>query len=201
MLGLLSLAPTIVAAWTAVLWTPRWPIWAYYLTIFPSSLGYSVFLCCNLVALISAVDSHSMPRATALLYTVRTLGVTIGVSLGGSIQLGALTAQLKQRLADQPDKDTIISSILHSKSAIRLLLPDLRERALQAYGWSIATVWIISGGIAVLTMVSAWFIKEKEIGGGKEANAKVGKVVGGVVGELGEGLGQGTIERDRQVSA
>lgn len=37
----------------------------------------------------------SQPKATALLYTTRSLGATLGVSVGGSVQLGALASQLK----------------------------------------------------------------------------------------------------------
>lgn len=58
-----------------------------------------------LVALISAVDSRSMPKATALLYTVRTVGVTLGVSIGGSIQIGSLAMNLRKAFADRSDRE------------------------------------------------------------------------------------------------
>jgi hypothetical protein len=47
-LGVISLIPAIAASFIAVKWTPGWPWWAYYLTFFPATLGYSVFLCCQL---------------------------------------------------------------------------------------------------------------------------------------------------------
>jgi hypothetical protein len=46
---------------------------------------------------------------TALLYTVRTLGVALGVSIGGSIQIGALTSNLKRAFRDHPDRDKVSS--------------------------------------------------------------------------------------------
>jgi len=48
-----------------------------------------------------------MPKATALLYTVRTLGVALGVSIGGSIQVGALAMNLKRAFSNNPDKDQV----------------------------------------------------------------------------------------------
>jgi len=48
-----------------------------------------------------------MPKATALLYTVRTLGVTLGVSIGGSIQIGSLISNLKRAFRDHPDRDKV----------------------------------------------------------------------------------------------
>jgi uncharacterized membrane protein (DUF485 family) len=49
-LGVLSVAPAVVASLVAAAWKPDWPWWAYYTTYFPASLGYSVFLCCQLSA-------------------------------------------------------------------------------------------------------------------------------------------------------
>lgn len=122
------------ASFIAIAWTSQWPWWAYYLSFFPATFGYSIFLCVQLgksnptltivaihpllciphigicsrsVALISAVDSRSMPKATALLYTVRTLGVTMGVSIGGSIQIGSLAMNLRKVFADRRDREQV----------------------------------------------------------------------------------------------
>lgn len=81
--GLWSLIPAVVTSLVAAAWKPTWSWWAYYLTYLPASLGYSIFLCCQLgepphslsdlktdvriiVALISAVDSRSMVRDIAI---------------------------------------------------------------------------------------------------------------------------------------
>ncbi|CAD6575001.1 MAG: hypothetical protein TREMPRED_001269 [Tremellales sp. Tagirdzhanova-0007] len=162
LLGILSLVPSVIAPLVASAWRPNWPWWAYYVTYFPCSLGYSVFLC---FAMISSVDSKSMPKATALLYTVRTLGGTIGVSVGGSIQLGALNSSLKSSFADINNRQDIITAILHSKSAIRMLPGNLQIRALDGYASSLATVWVVCGVIAMFALVSSCFIKEKELPG------------------------------------
>lgn len=82
------------------------------------ALGYSVFLCCQLIAMISAVDSKSMPKATAVLYTLRTLGGTLGVSVGGSIQLGALTMNLRSRFADIDNKENVSSFFGHFPASL-----------------------------------------------------------------------------------
>ncbi|KAK1925211.1 multidrug resistance protein fnx1 [Papiliotrema laurentii] len=171
-LGIASLFPAVAASLLAIAWTPQWPWWGYYLTLFPASLGYSVFLCCQLVALISAVDSKSMPKATALLYTVRTLGVALGVSTGGSIQIGALTMNLKRAFADHPDQPQIVRNILHSKAAINLLPPKQARRALEAYAGSIRAVWAFAGVVCVLTILCAFGMQEKEVGGGKPAEVE-----------------------------
>ncbi|ORX33406.1 multidrug resistance protein fnx1 [Kockovaella imperatae] len=164
-LGVYSLIPSVFCSWIAANWNPAWPWWGYYLTFFPASLGYSMFLCCQLIALITAVDSKNMPKATALLYTVRTLGVALGISIGGSIQIGAFASQMKKQFGDYPGRDEIISSILHSKAAIARLPPTLQNLALKAYASSISIVWISTGCIMILTVLSACFVQEKDVTG------------------------------------
>ena len=140
-----------------------------------------------------------MPQATALLYTIRTLGGTLGVSVGGSIQLGALASGLRQRFVDVDNNEDIVTAVLHSKSAIRLLPADLQVLALDAYASSISTVWGVCGGLAILTLIAAFFVKEKELPERDIDNA-VKSTGGGVVeGGFGEGLGGSTIERDNRI--
>jgi hypothetical protein len=94
----------------------------------------------------------------------------------------------------------MIASILHSKSAIRLLPPDLVQPAIDAYAHSLSAVWFTASGVAVFTILASLFIQEKHVGGGKDKRETdtVG-TGGGVIGDSGEGLGGGTVVRgDRQ---
>lgn len=59
-MGRLALLPAILGAVAASKWHPGWSTIAYYATCTPSSLGYSVFLCVQLVGLVGAVDSAMM---------------------------------------------------------------------------------------------------------------------------------------------
>ncbi|WVQ99086.1 hypothetical protein IAU59_006218 [Kwoniella sp. CBS 9459] len=162
-LGPISLVPPIIGGVVAALWTPAWPWWSYYATVLPCVLGYSTFLCVQLVALISSIDSQIMPKATALMYTVRSLGATLGVSVGGSVQLGALASSLKKQLAGAENSNEIISAILHSKAAIRLLPPSLRIKALYSYAYSLSVVWTFSAIIAIITFVCSFWIQSPDV--------------------------------------
>ncbi|BEJ12342.1 hypothetical protein CspHIS471_0208020 [Cutaneotrichosporon sp. HIS471] len=167
-LGVISLLPSIWGAWIAATWQPNWPTWGYYATILPLNTGYAVYLCVSLIALISSVDSRAMPKATALLYTVRSLGATLGVSLGGSIQVGALVRALRQRFGDMAGGEVIIDAVVHSKAAIKDLPKRYAKMALDAYAVSLRTVWIASGCVAVVAVVCASFIQQNEIHKGDE---------------------------------
>ncbi|WVR08996.1 hypothetical protein IAU60_006056 [Kwoniella sp. DSM 27419] len=162
-LGPLSLISSIVGGLVAAYWRPEWPEWTYYATVLPVVLGYAVFLCVQLVALVSSVDSRMMPKATALMYTTRSLGATLGVSIGGSIQLGALASSLKKDLRGVENSRQIIASILHSKSALQLLPPSLRSLALVSYAHSLSVVWVFSAVVASVTFVCAFWIKPADV--------------------------------------
>ena len=178
--GIISLFPTIVCPIIAAQWKPSWSWWTYWVTVLPNSLAYSFFLCTNLLALVGAVDSRvmvrrahqspsqltSQPKATALLYTVRTLGGTLGVSFGGALQLGALTNGLRARFTrlGLSNTDELITSILHSKAAIAKLPENLRVEALDAYAMSISITWIACASIGLVTLVGACLTKEKDMG-------------------------------------
>ncbi|WWD20929.1 hypothetical protein CI109_105407 [Kwoniella shandongensis] len=193
----ISLVAPVFGILTAAFWTPSWAWWTYWVTIFPCILGYSTFLCVQIVALISAVDSKIMPKATALLYTTRSLGGTLGVSVGGSIQLGALVSHLKARFGDLSNGNEVINAILHSKSAIRLLPPRLKNLALEAYANSLSVVFVVSSAIALITFISSFWIEYHEVHGVQKRSVK--STGGGVNdgGPYGEGLGAASLEGER----
>ncbi|WVF71816.1 hypothetical protein IAT40_006624 [Kwoniella sp. CBS 6097] len=214
-LGPVSLVPPIIGGVVAAFWTPGWTWWSYYATVLPCVLGYSTFLCVQLVALISSIDSQMMPKATALMYTTRSLGATLGVSIGGSVQLGALASSLKRQLGGAENSNEIISAILHSKAAIRLLPPSLRIKALYSYAYSLSVVWIFSAIIATITFVCSFWIQSPDVhershsesdhdqtSSRAEADVEAGRrtkrVEGtgvGVVGEpFGDGLGEASVQ-------
>ncbi|WVQ75495.1 hypothetical protein IAR50_005120 [Cryptococcus sp. DSM 104548] len=193
-LGPIALIPAVTSALIAASWTAQWPWWGYYLTVFPSVLGYSIFLCVQLVAMVSSVDSRVMPKATALLYTTRSLGATLGVSIGGSLQLGALASQLRFRFEGVDNQEQIINSILHSKSAIPLLPPSLQAPALAAYSSSISTVWLVSSAVAVVTLLCSFSIQTHQV------DEEESKVIAGAGGgssdgpQFGQALGEASTE-------
>lgn len=67
-----------------------------------------------------------------------------------------------------PLSSQLIYSILHSKSAIHQLPPHLEKLAIKAYASSLSIVWITASAIAILTVLSSFFIQEKSVGGDKD---------------------------------
>lgn len=163
--GKLALIPPIVTcAIAASEWSAAWPQWAYYATVLPSNVGYAVFLVVSLVSTIASVDAATMPKATALLYTVRSLGATLGISLGGCVQIWALVRELRKRFVG-PGSHRLINRIVRQKSFMYSLPAAQRDQAVDAYLASLRATWAVAAVLACGTLAAGMFIKEKRLPG------------------------------------
>lgn len=114
----------------------------------------------------------------------------MGIAIGASIQLNSLTQSLRAHLPASPDKESIITSILHSKSAIHSLPPDTQSIAVEAYREGLDTVWWILGFVAIVTLCCSMGIREIKMPEKKKIKRRIKGSGGGVVDAgLGEGLG------------
>jgi hypothetical protein len=76
------------------------------------------------------------------------------------------------------------------------MLPSpLRERALEAYASSLSTVWIVTGILAIVTVICATGIQEKMVGdGSRPGDGDIKGSGGGIVDGMGDGLGAASVE-------
>lgn len=160
----------IIGIYSASHWTGETPSWRFMLDVFPAGLGYSMFLCCSLVALIASVEPKMMPKATSVLYTVRSLGNTAGVSLSAALQQGVLARLLRRLLAqsDPPliEPDAAIRHILRSPATGIADLPTLalRRAAQAARAESISWTFVAASLAACATLLLSLGTKERELG-------------------------------------
>lgn len=170
----------ILGIYSASYWSSSTPGWHYVLDVFPTGLGYSMFLCCSLVALIASVEPKMMPKATSVLYTVRSLGNTAGVSLSAALQQGILARLLRHVLANANppimEPDSAIRHILRSPATGIAALPtiELRHAAQAARAQSISWTFAAASLAACATLLLSLGTKERELGPvkGKERQAE-----------------------------
>lgn len=162
-LSAIGLAMPILGIYSATKWSNSTPEWAYWAAIFPSGLGYSIFLCCGLVALIATVDPVLMPKATSLLYTFRSLGTTVGIALSSSLQQAVYVKDLRNVLPDTADKESIIGNILHSHSVIDALPPLLRAQVEGCLKHSLSITFLAGSIAAFVCLLTSLPIREKTL--------------------------------------
>ncbi|GHJ86755.1 hypothetical protein NliqN6_3157 [Naganishia liquefaciens] len=165
LLSIIGLAMPIISIFLASFWNEETAEWKFAAEVLPAGLGYSIFLCCSLVALIAEVDKGMMPKATSVLYTVRSLGNTVGIALSASIQQAVLVRDLREVLKDRTDREQIIISILHSKTAIgRYLTRSEQVAAEAAYGHSLSLTFVAASVFALVTLIASLPTRERNLG-------------------------------------
>ncbi|KAF8590764.1 MFS general substrate transporter [Ramaria rubella] len=130
--------------------------------------GMGVVITTALIALIANVTPSDQAVATAISYLFRSLGSVIGISAGSVLVQHNLRVYLKARLsgADQ-DIDEIVRRVRESLSYVDSLDPVTRAIVRGTYEEALSAAFLMAAALAVCTLVSCLFIREKSLGGAK----------------------------------
>jgi len=111
-----------------------------------------------LIALQASMPLHLMATSTATLGLMRTLGGTIGISIGDAI----FSSDLSKRLRSIPGFDagsggTALTSNIRGLSQIEPI--ELRNQVLHAYSRSISLIWLVCVPLSFVALLAALPIK------------------------------------------
>ncbi|OJT06143.1 hypothetical protein TRAPUB_3078 [Trametes pubescens] len=111
-----------------------------------------------LIGLQAAMPLKDMATSTAAFILIRTLGGTIGISVGQAI----ISSELRKRVAQIPNLtiDTSPSALTQIVRQIPLISDPVQRAALaHAYTRSIATIWIVSTPLAGVGLLMVIFMR------------------------------------------
>lgn len=117
-----------------------------------AALGVGFNFPAPLITLQAAMPMHEMAVTTSAMVLLRTLGGSLGITIGGAI----FASQLKQRLPTGFVPPAELATIKH----MTLAQQPLRDQALAAYGRSISTIWIVMAPLAFLCFLMSLLLKE-----------------------------------------
>ncbi|KAG8732166.1 hypothetical protein FRC11_000294 [Ceratobasidium sp. 423] len=143
-----------------------------------AALGVGSLFQTPLVGLHAAMPLKDMATATAAFGLIRTLGGTIGISIGGAIY----ASEVKRRLASVPgfsaanfsqgELETNVHQLkyiqVRSFAALFLMLPniilrfqpeELRQQVLHAFTRSLSTIWIVMTPLLFVGTICLLFIR------------------------------------------
>ncbi|MGW7380203.1 MFS transporter [Streptomyces sp. NPDC054794] len=155
----------LVTAGLALLGSIRYDTAYWKMAIFMALLGLGIgMMMQNLVlSTQNQVDPSDLGSASSTVTFFRSLGGAMGVSALGAVMAHKITDYVKDGLADLGPKYAHLASGSGSTSSIPDLdkLPaPLRTVIESAYGHSIADVFMIASGLALLAFLITLFIKE-----------------------------------------
>ncbi|KAI0320729.1 MFS amino acid permease [Amylostereum chailletii] len=125
---------------------------------FVAAIGIGCLFQTPLIGLQAAMPLKDMATSTATFGFIRTLGGTIGVSIGQAIYSGVL----RQKIANIPNLQFDTSPAALSQSVTTLKnIPDpvTRRIIIHAYAQSISTIWIVNAPIVGLGLILVLFLK------------------------------------------
>lgn len=120
--------------------------------ILVAALGVGFNFQTPLITLQSAMPHKDMAVATSAMVLLRSIGGSVGITVGGAIY----SSQLSKRLPTGYDA----SNTENVSGLVKIQPVSARHAVLDAYAKSISTIWIVMTPLVFLALVSALFMKE-----------------------------------------
>ncbi|KAF8993605.1 member of the major facilitator superfamily [Cyathus striatus] len=126
------------------------------------AMGIGSGITTSLISLIANAGPEDQAIATAVSYLFRSLGSSIGISVGSAIVQDTLRADLRKKLVGT-DIDEIVRRVRESLKYIETLDPDMRVVVRGSYETAIHVTFYFSLVMSGLALVSSLFIVEKPL--------------------------------------
>lgn len=140
--------------------TPAFPP---FVSLFVFGIGYGAMLTSTLVALISAVEHEHQAVITSASYAFRSTGSSIGVTVGSAVFQNLLKSGLWSRFGGRDGAADLIPKLRDSLDEIDKVPPSWRPGVVDAYMDSLRGVFLASLGLAALSMLTNFAMKEHKL--------------------------------------
>jgi len=123
-----------------------------------TSIGIGTFFQAPFIALQAAMPMKDMATSTGALILLRTLGNTVGTSIGQTIYSSIL--RMKIRNIPNVTFNTSPSALLQSVGLLKTIPdPTTRAAVIQAYAQSISAIWVVGSPMAGACLIMALFLQ------------------------------------------
>ena len=132
------------------------PSWAPELYLLLNGLGFGGTLTVLLLALLSAVERDMQAVATAVMYSFRAVGATLGVTIAGALFRRILIARVWNNLRISPSLGEVEALLRHCRlqNPAHEMCP---EWLLQAYMEALHAVFLLALGFAISGLICGMF--------------------------------------------
>ncbi|KAH7318366.1 MFS multidrug transporter [Stachybotrys elegans] len=122
--------------------------------------GYGAMLTTTLLACIAAVDHSQQAVITSATYLARSLGGTVGITIGSAVYQNVLKARLWERFGDEPDAAERIEHIRNDLSALKHLPEGWYQGVMDSFMEAFHSVWLTLLGMAIIALVCISMMKQ-----------------------------------------
>lgn len=136
------------------------PLWYSSVAFFFVGGGYGAMLTVTLLACVAAVDHSQQAVVTSATYLGRSVGGTVGVTLGSAVYQNVLKARLWARFGGLPGAAEEIGRIRNDLSELKRLPPGWHDGVIDSFMEAFQSVWLVMLAIAVAALVSISMMRQ-----------------------------------------
>jgi hypothetical protein len=140
--------------------TPPWPPFIF-LTL--TGLGFGLSWISLLMGLLSSISNTQQGTAQSASWSLRTLGMVIGLAISSATFQKVLKENLETNLGGLKNSNSLIESIRTNFADLQTLEPAIRYLAEKSYMRALHVVFYITTGEIALSAIVSFFITENEI--------------------------------------
>ncbi|KAG6170244.1 hypothetical protein E4U26_007541 [Claviceps purpurea] len=148
-LGILSMITIITGIIFFTLMGRTSSVWLTSAAFFLVGGGYGALLTTTLLACIAAVDHSQQAVVTSATYLARSLGGTVGITVGSAVYQNILQARLWDRFGDQPNAADEIRRIRDDLGELKHLPPGWYDGVMNSFMDAFRGVWLTMLGLAL----------------------------------------------------
>ncbi|PNY27735.1 Multidrug resistance protein fnx1 [Tolypocladium capitatum] len=159
-LGIASLVTLILGIVLFTLQGRDSPLWLTGVAFFFVGGGYGAMLTITLLACIAAVDHSQQAVVTSATYLARSLGGTVGMTIGSAVYQNILKAQLWDRFGDHPGAAEEIQRIRDDLNELKHLPEGWYDGVMDSFMEAFRGVWLTMLAMAVGALICIAMIRQ-----------------------------------------
>ncbi|KJZ71450.1 hypothetical protein HIM_09174 [Hirsutella minnesotensis 3608] len=158
-LGITSVAILMMGVVLFTLQERDSPLWLSSVAFFFVGGGYGAMLTITLLACIAAVDHSQQAVITSATYLARSLGSTMGITIGSAVYQNILKAQLWDRFGGHPHAAEEIARIRDDLGELKHLPEGWYDGVIDSFMEAFRGVWLTQLALAAAALVCVSLIR------------------------------------------
>lgn len=139
------------------------PLWPLRLVFFLLGSGQGAMLTVTLLACLAAIDHSHQATITSATYAFRSVGSTVGVTVGSAIYQNVLKNELWSRFGDLPGAADEIKRIRDDIDELRRLPEGWYDGVAASFHEAFRSVWFTLVGLGIMAVISVSLMKQHKL--------------------------------------
>ena len=162
-LGILAVSSQLTAAIILTRLRQDSPIWPLRIVFFLLGAGQGGMLTVTLLACLAAIDHSHQATVTSATYAFRSVGSTIGVTIGSAIYQNVLKEKLWERFGDLPGAAEEIKRIRDDIDELNHLPEGWHDGVAASLQEAFQSVWFTLVGLAALAVITVSLMRQHKL--------------------------------------